>query len=38
MNQRKRKPWMKHERVFIWGATIVTFLMVAGAITYRALL
>jgi hypothetical protein len=38
MNQRKPKPWMGHERIFIWAATIVTFLMVAGAITYRAML
>jgi cell division protein FtsL len=38
MNQRKLKPWMRHERVFIWTTTIVTFLLVAGAITYRAIL
>jgi hypothetical protein len=31
MTQRKLKPWMRHERVFIWIATIVTFLIVAGA-------
>jgi cell division protein FtsL len=37
MTQRKLKPWMRHERVFIWIATIVTFLVVAGAITYRAI-
>jgi hypothetical protein len=37
MNQRKQKPWMRYEQVFIWGAVIVTAFVVVGAITYRAM-
>jgi hypothetical protein len=37
VKQRKLKPWMRHERLFIWTATFVTFLIAAAAITYRAM-
>jgi hypothetical protein len=37
MKRRKLKPWMRYERVLIWTATMVTFLAVAVAITYRAM-
>jgi hypothetical protein len=37
MNQRKQKPWMRYEQVFIWGTVIVTAFVVAVAITYRAM-
>jgi hypothetical protein len=33
----QRKPWMRYEQVFIWGAVIVTAFVVAVAITYRAM-
>lgn len=36
MKRRKLKPWMRHEWLFIWTATFVTFLIGAAAITYRA--
>jgi hypothetical protein len=37
MNDRKLKPWMRREQVFIWTASIVTFALIAGAITYRVM-
>jgi hypothetical protein len=36
-NQRKPRPWMRREQVFIWTASIVMFLVVAVALTYRAM-
>jgi hypothetical protein len=38
MSKQKLKPWVRFEQALIWITAVIVSLMVAGAITYRAIL